>query len=78
MSRVRDQLTALHRLSGWQSARTLLLRELRLGSLTMRDQRVAVVRRDQDDVMEGDGLLPLRLFASVSVNAREQCLVLRR
>jgi predicted aspartyl protease len=70
--------TGVHSLSGWQSAHTLLLRELRLGSLTMRDQRVAVVRRDQDDVMEGDGLLPLHLFASVSFNAREQCLVLRR
>lgn len=72
------RLIGVRSLSGWQSARTLTVRELRLGSLTMRDQRVAVVRRDHDDVADGDGLLPLHLFASVSFNAREQCLVLRR
>jgi predicted aspartyl protease len=77
-SRSAARMMGVHSLSGRQSARTLMLRELRLGSLTMRDQRVAVVRRDRDDVLDGDGLLPLHLFASVSFNAREQCLVLRR
>jgi len=71
-------LTTVHSLSGEQFARTMTLDELRLGSLTMRNQRVAVVARDEDDAAEGDGLLPLHLFASVSFNAREQCLVLRR
>ncbi len=69
---------AVRSLSGGQFARTMTLDELRLGSLTVRDQRVAVVARDRDDVAEGDGVLPLHLFASVSFNAREQCLVLRR
>jgi predicted aspartyl protease len=76
--RTAARMMAVHSLSGRQSARTLILRELRLGSLTVRNQRVAVVLRNQEDVVEGDGLLPLHLFASVSFNAREQCLVLRR
>jgi predicted aspartyl protease len=71
-------LTTVHSLSGEQFARTMTLDELRLGSLTVRNQRVAVIARNQEDVAEGDGLLPLHLFASVSFNAREQCLVLRR
>jgi predicted aspartyl protease len=65
-------------LSGGNSVRTMLLRELRLGALTMSEHRVAVVPREAHDVVEGDGLLPLHLFASVSFNAREQCLVIRR
>jgi hypothetical protein len=36
------------------------------------------VARDARNVLERDGLLPLHLFASVTFNAREQCLVLRR
>jgi predicted aspartyl protease len=69
-------LTTVHSLSGGQLARTLMLRELRLGSLTVRNQRVAIVARNQNDVAEGDGLLPLHLFATVSFNARERYLLL--
>ena len=69
--------TLVHSLSGGQRVRTMMLRELRLGSLKIREQPVAVIPRDADDVAEGDGLLPLHLFASVSFNAREQCLVVR-
>ena len=71
-------MTSVRSLSGGQFVRTLMIPELRLGSMTVRNQPVAVVARDPNDVMEGDGLLPLHLFASVSFNAREQCLVLRR
>ncbi len=70
--------TAVHSLSGEQIVRTMMLRDLRLGDLTLKDQAVAVVARDPNDVVEGDGVLPLHLFASVSFNAREPCLVLRR
>jgi hypothetical protein len=56
----------------------MMMRELRIGDLTVRDQQVAVIARDESDVLEGDGLLPLHVFASVTFNAREQCLVLRR
>jgi hypothetical protein len=69
--------TGVHSLSGRQFVPTTMLRELRLGSLVLREQPVAVLVRERDDDVEGDGLLPLHLFASVSFNAREQCLVLR-
>jgi len=71
-------MLGVHSLSGGQHVRTMMLRELRLGSLTIREQPVAVVPREANDVAEGDGLLPLHLFASVTFNAREQCIVLRR
>jgi hypothetical protein len=70
-------ITDVHSLSGRQFVPTMMLRELRLGSLVLREQPVAVLVRERDDDVEGDGLLPLHLFASVSFNAREQCLVLR-
>jgi hypothetical protein len=72
------RMTSIRSLSGGQFARTVMLPELKLGPMTVRHQRVAIVSRDEEDVAEGDGLLPLHLFASVSFNAREQCLVLRR
>lgn len=72
------QRMAVLTVSGRQDVRTMLLRELPLGEVTVRNQPVAVIARDPRDVLEGDGLLPLHLFASVSFNAREQCLVLRR
>jgi hypothetical protein len=68
---------SLHSLSGTHDVRAMMMRELRIGDVTLRDQAVAVVARDGDE-SEGDGVLPLHLFASVSFNAREQCLVLRR
>jgi hypothetical protein len=71
------EMTAVHSLAGGQQVRTMMLRELRLGSLVLKEQRVAVLVREREDDVEGDGLLPLHLFASVSFNAREQCLVLR-
>jgi hypothetical protein len=54
------------------------VRDLRLGGLTLRNQLAAVIRREQDDASSSDGLLPLHLFASVTFDARERCLILRR
>jgi predicted aspartyl protease len=68
---------SIRSMSGGQHARTMMMPELQLGDMTVRDQPVAVVAR-VGDASEGDGLMPLHLFASVSFNAREQCLVLRR
>jgi predicted aspartyl protease len=68
---------AVHSLSGRQDARAMMLRELQLGELIFRDQPVAVVARDAGDAREGDGLLPLHLFDSVSFNARERHLTIR-
>ena len=63
-------------ISGRHTVRTMMMRELRLGDMTVRDQPVAVIARD-GDASEGDGLLPLHLFASVSFNARDGYLLLR-
>jgi hypothetical protein len=77
LTRAAETMT-VRSVSGVQNVRTMMLRELRLGTLTLKDHPVAVVRREPDDVGEGDGLLPLHVFASVTFNAREQCLVVRR
>ena len=70
-------LMRVHSLSGRQDVQAMWLRELKLGDVTVRNQPVAVVTRDPHDVLEGDGLLPLHLFDSVSFNARERQLTLR-
>ena len=69
--------TSILSLSGRQDVRTMTVPELLIGDVVLRNQPVAVIARDGVDAQEGDGLLPLHLFASVSFNAREQCLVVR-
>ena len=71
-------ITAVRSLAGGQRVRTMILQELRLGAITLRDHTVAVIPRDSDEVVEGDGLLPLHLFASVSFSAREGYLILHK
>lgn len=71
-------VTSVHSLSGRQDAPTMTLRALQIGDVVLQNEPVAVIARDGIDVLEGDGLLPLHLFASVSFNAREQCLVVRQ
>jgi predicted aspartyl protease len=68
-------VTSIRSVSGRRDVRTMMMRELRIGEVTLRDQPVAIIARD--DESEGDGLLPLHLFASVSFNAREGYLLLR-
>jgi predicted aspartyl protease len=68
---------SVHSLSGGQDARAMILRELKLGDVTVRDQPVALVSRDSGNRLEGDGLLPLHLFDSVSFNARDKQLTIR-
>lgn len=69
--------TAVHSLSGGQNARTMMMRELRLGNATLRNQPVAVLERAPGDEAEGDGLLPLHLFTSVTFDVRTGHLILR-
>jgi hypothetical protein len=71
------QEISVHSLSGRQSAQTMWLRDLALGSVVIRNQPVAVIVRDPADALEGDGLLPLHLFDSVSFNARDGYIVFR-
>lgn len=68
---------AAHSLSGRQDVRMMVLRELHLGNATLTNQRVAVIERASADAIEGDGLLPLHLFSSVSFNARGGYLLLQ-
>jgi hypothetical protein len=70
-------ILSVHSLSGRHDARAMILRELKLGDVTVRDQPVALVSRDSANRLEGDGLLPLHLFASVSFNARDKQLTIR-
>ena len=55
----------------------MMLRQLRIGSVTVRNQRAVLVSREGVDAREGDGLMPLHLFASVSFNSHEGYLVVR-
>jgi predicted aspartyl protease len=50
---------------------------LRIGSLTLRDQIAAVVSRPEAGAPEGDGLLPLHQFASVTFGSQAGYLVIR-
>ncbi len=70
------QLMSVHSLSGAQEVRTMRLRELTVGPLTLRNHSVAVVTRNADDGTEGDGLLPLHLFDRVTFNAGRRYLAL--
>jgi len=54
----------------------MLLRKLKLGAVTVRNQAVAVVARNPVDVLEGDGLLPLHLFSMVTFNADQKYIAL--
>jgi hypothetical protein len=69
--------SSVHSVAGRQDVRMMVLREVRLGDATVRHQRVAVLQRAASDALEGDGLLPLHLFSSVSFNARGGYLLLR-
>ena len=53
------------------------IRRLQVGDLTLRDQVAAVVDRKQEGAPEGDGLLPLHRFASVSFDAAGSYMVIR-
>jgi hypothetical protein len=65
--------------AGSAVARAAVARELRMGTVTLRDHPVVVLRRDDDrSSLEGDGLLPLHHFSSVSFNNSESYLVVRR
>jgi predicted aspartyl protease len=54
--------------SGATEVQLARVRELRVGSLTLRDIPAVVVRRDDSEPAEVDGLLPLHLFDRVTVD----------
>ncbi len=63
------QSMSVHSVSGARHVRTMRLRHLTVGPLTLRNRPVAVVAREAGDAAEGDGLLPLHLFDRVTFNA---------
>jgi predicted aspartyl protease len=65
-------------LSSHLTARGALLRRLRVGPVTLRDQPAVVVERSGARAVEGHGLLPLHAFASVSFSNSGGYLVVRR
>ena len=73
-----SQLVGVSGLAAEQSARGGVLRELRVGGVTLRNQSAVVLERDGSSAIEGDGLLPLHQFSIVSFNNREGYLVVRK
>jgi hypothetical protein len=55
-----------------------LLRELKVGALTVHNLPVVVVEGTGPNTIEGDGLLPLHRFSSVSFNNQEGWMSVRR
>jgi predicted aspartyl protease len=67
----------LFSVTGTRDARVTVLRRLLVGSTIIENQWALVVPRNEPDAPAGDGLLPLRLFASVSFNCAEAYMVVR-
>jgi len=61
-------LATLTTMSGHLDVRMATVRELHVGSLTLRDVPTVVVERDRSEPVEVDGLLPLHLFDRVTVD----------
>ncbi|HEV3215352.1 MAG TPA: aspartyl protease family protein [Vicinamibacterales bacterium] len=72
-----EAATGVISLNGRTDARAAVLRELHVGDATIKGQRAVILERDRADLAEGDGLLPLHVFASVSFNSRERYFVAR-
>ncbi len=72
------EFVAVAVLAGRQVGRRAVVRELEVGGVTLRNQRAVVVTRDGPSAVEGDGLMPLHQFSSVSFNNSEGYLVVRQ
>jgi predicted aspartyl protease len=59
---------ALATTTGSREVQPVRVRELRVGSLVLRNQRGVVIRRAGADAPRTDGLLPLQIFARVTFN----------
>jgi hypothetical protein len=72
-------LATLTTMSGQTGVRMATVRELRVGSLTLRDvPAVVVAKRDPSEPVEVDGLLPLHLFDRVTVDGPGKRLILEK
>ena len=73
-----DATVTISGLTGAKPARMTRLRELRIGSLTLRNLPVVVVDRAVGEGGKADGLLPLHQFRRVSFRVSEGYLALER
>ena len=74
----RPSLATLTTMSGQTDVRMATVRELHVGSLTLRDVPAVVAERDRSEPVEVDGLLPLHLFDRVTVNGPGKRLILQK
>ena len=63
-------------LEGRRLTAPVLVRELRVGSSTLRDLPAVVLNRPEAGFSEGDGLLPLKLFGRVTFDGPSRRLIL--
>lgn len=73
-----DQFAGVSTLVLRQQGRGAVLRELQVGAVTLRNQPAVVLKREGLNAVEGDGLMPLHQFSSVSFNNSEAYMVVRR
>jgi len=62
-------LAGVEAIGGVRVGRSVVLEELRIGSIRLRDQLAVVMTASSADERMGDGLLPLHLFARVTFDA---------
>jgi predicted aspartyl protease len=55
--------------TGRRDVLPVVVRTLKVGSITLRNQSAVAVERDEPDAPDGDGLLPLHEYRSVSFNS---------
>ena len=73
-----SQFVGVSGLASRQVGRGALLRELQVGGVTLRNQPAVVLERKGARTVEGDGLMPLHQFSSVSFNNSEGFMIVRR
>lgn len=71
-------LATLTTTSGETEVRLALVRELRVGGVTLRDVPAVVADRDRSEPAEIDGLLPLHLFDQVTVDGPAKRITLEK
>jgi predicted aspartyl protease len=65
----------LRTLSGQRLVRRVLLDDIHVGGVILRNQTAVIVERNQPDTWLADGLLPLHVFARVTFHGPERYLV---
>jgi predicted aspartyl protease len=65
----------LRTLSGQRVVRRVLLDDIHVGGVVLRNQTAVILERNQSDAWLGDGLLPLHVFARVTFHGPERYLV---